>query len=294
VARAEIPVTNQADVALVSPTSTSIGLTDDRSGAADLRRANPSVHTFFRTVLRDDLQGAADAEFAIAKLHAKSAYIIDDNESYGLGIADVFARSFARLGGSIVERSHLTSGQQDFIALLTRVQGLHPDLVYYGGVVSTGGPQLRRQMVKLGMTSTFMGGDGIKEDGFILAAGPAAEGVYCSDGSPNLNAMPSAAQFLKEYAARFPGQQLGTYSANAYVAAQVVIGAIRSLMEKNGGVPPTRAEVVQAIASSVTPGTPLGRVAFTRDGDITTPVVSMWTVKDGKFVFIAQQRKTLQ
>ena len=294
VARAEIPVANQAKIALLSPTSTSIGLSDDASGAASLWRANPELHTFLRTVLRDDLQGSADAEFAYATLRARRAYVIDDNESYGKGIADVFARAFGRLGGVVTERAHLTASQQDFIPLLTRVEGTHPDLVYYGGVVVTGGPLLRRQMVKLGMKATFMGGDGIKEQGFLNAAGPAADGVYCSDGEPNLSAMPSAAQFLKDYAARFPGQQVGTYSANAYAAAQVAIDAIRHLMEKNGGVPPAREAVVRAIASSVTPNTPLGSLAFTPDGDVTTPVVSMWTVKGGRYVFIGQQRRALQ
>ena len=294
VARAEIPIANQAGIALVSPSSTSIGLTDDASGAATLRRANPKFHAFFRTVLRDDLQGSAEAAFAIDDLHKRRAYVIDDNESYGRGIADVFARSFQRLGGVIVERAHLTTGQQDFIPLLTRVQGTNPDLVYYGGVVSTGGGLLRRQMVKLGIKTTFMGGDGIKEEGFVMAAGPAADGAYCSDGAPNLAVMPSAAQFLKDFATRFPEQPVGTYSANAYVAAQVTAEAIRHLMEHNGGVPPRRDQVARAIASSVTPDTPLGSVAFDRNGDVTTPVVSIWTIRNGQYVFIAQQRKVLR
>jgi len=294
VARAEIPVANEAKIALVSPTTTSVGLTDDASGAAALRRANPGYHDFFRTVLRDDLQGSADADYAYHHLHARRAYVIDDNESYGLGIADVFARAFAHDGGTVLERSHLTAGQQDFMPLLTRAQGMHPDLVYFGGVVSSGAGLLRRQMVKLGMTSTFMGGDGIKEDGFILSGGAAANGAYCSDGAPDLDAMPEASQFLKDYAARFPGQLLGTYSANAYAAAEVVAEAIRHAMESDGGVPPTREQVVAEIARSTTPNTPLGPIAFTPSGDVTTPVVSFWTVRGGKFVFISQQRKVLR
>lgn len=293
VARAEIPVANAAKIALVSPTTTSVGLTDDASGAASLRRTNPTYRTFFRTVLRDDLQGSADADYAYNVLHARRAYVIDDNESYGLGIADVFASAFARLGGTVLERSHLTAQQQDFVPLLTRVAGKHPDLVYFGGVVASGAGELRRQMVQLGMTSTFMGGDGIKEDGFVLAAGKAADGIYCSDGSPNLNAMPEAAQFLKDYSARFPGQLLGTYSANSYAAAQIVVESIRKLMLSNGGVPPTREQLVDEIAHSTTPDTPLGPIAFTPQGDVTTPVVSFWTVRNGKYVFISQQRKVL-
>ena len=294
VARAEIPVANAAKIALVSPTTTSVSLTDDASGAASLRRTNPAYRTFFRTVLRDDLQGSADADYAYAVLHARRVYVIDDNESYGLGISDVFASAFARLGGTILERSHLTAQQQDFVPLLTRVAGRHPDLIYFGGVVASGAGELRRQMLQLGMTSAFMGGDGIKEDGFLLAAGKSADGIYCSDGSPNLNAMPEASQFLKDYSARFPGQLLGTYSANSYAAAQIVVESIRKLMLSNGGVPPTREQVVDEIAHSTTPDTPLGSIAFTPQGDVTTPVVSFWTVRNGKYVFISQQRKVLR
>lgn len=294
VARAEIPVANQAKIALISPSTTSIGLTDDASGAAELRRDNPQLHTFFRTVLRDDLQGSADANFAFTRLQARRVYVIDDNQSYGKGIADVFARSFSRLGGTVIDHAHLSAAQQDFIPLLTRVQGSHPDLVYYGGVVSSGGPLLRRQMVKLGMKATFMGGDGIKEQGYIDGAGAAANGTYCSDGAPNLAALPSAAKFLKEYAARFPGQPVGTYSANAYAAAQVAVEALRHLMEKNGRVAPTREEVARAVAVSVTPNTPLGPIAFTTGGDVTTPVVSMWVVRNGAYAFIEQERKALR
>lgn len=294
VARAEIPVANEAKIALVSPTTTSVSLTDDASGAGELRRANPTYHTFFRTVLRDDLQGSADADYAYSTLHARRAYVIDDNEAYGLGLADVFASAFARDGGVVVERAHLNPQQQDFVPLLTRAAGMHPDLIYFGGVVASGAGDLRRQMVQLGMTQQFMGGDGIKEDGFILAAGKTADGVYCSDGAPNLDALPEASRFLKDYAARFPGQLLGTYSANSFAAAQVVVDAIRRLMETNGGVAPTREQVVDAIAHSTTPNTPLGPMSFTREGDVTTPVVSFWTIRNGKFVFLSQQHKVLR
>lgn len=290
VARAEIPVANQAKIALVSPTTTSISLTDDASGATALRRANPAMHTFFRTIVRDDLQGAVDAQYAYHDLHARRAYVIDDNEAYGLGIADVFAHEFAREGGTVIERSHLTAGQQDFMPLLTRAEGTKPDLIYFGGVVSSGAGLLRRQMVELGMHAIFMGGDGIKEDGFIAAAGASADGVYCSAGAPNLATLPAAARFLKDYATRYPGQAMISYSANGYAAGEIVARAIRGLMERNGGVPPTREQIIAAIGGSMTKDTPIGPIAFDGNGDMVRPFVSIWTIRDGKFVFIAQQQ----
>jgi branched-chain amino acid transport system substrate-binding protein len=293
VARAEIPVTNAAELAQISPSSTSIGLTDDASGARSLRQAHPELRNFFRTVMRDDMQGAADAQFAYVTLGARRTYVIDDNESYGKGLADVFVPAFQKLGGTIIDRAHLTKGQQDFIALLTSIESTKPDLIFYGGVVSTGGAQLRRQMLKLGITSNFMGGDGLKDPGFLTAGGTAANGTYTSQGAPNLSKLPEAKDFLAEYAARFPGQLLGTYSANSYAAAEVAIDAIRNLMEHNGGVAPSREQVLRAISASSTPNTPLGPISFNKLGDVTTPVVSMWIVRDGQFVFLSQERAQL-
>jgi branched-chain amino acid transport system substrate-binding protein len=293
VARAEIPVTNAAKLALISPSSTSIGLTDDATGARSLRQTHPDLRNFFRTVMRDDMQGAADAQFAYATLGARHAYVIDDNESYGKGLADVFVPAFQKRGGTIIDRAHLTKGQQDFIALLTSIASTKPDLIFYGGVVSTGGAQLRRQMLKLGITATFMGGDGLKDPGYLAAGGAAADGTYASQGAPNLSKLPEAQIFLAEYAARFPGQLLGTYSANSYAAAEVAIDAIRGLMEHNGGVAPSREDVLRAIARSNTPITPLGPISFNTRGDVTTPVVSMWIVRDGQFVFMSQERAQL-
>jgi branched-chain amino acid transport system substrate-binding protein len=292
VARAEIPIAAQARIALISPSATSIGLTSGENANAINERSR--LQTFFRTVVRDDLQGLADADFAMHALHAKRAYVIDDNEAYGKGIADVFSREFAHAGGVVSERTHLTKGQQDFMALLTRAQGFRPDLVYYGGVVSTGGALLRRQMVKLGMNATMMGGDGLWDPGFILAIGSDADGVYCSKGAPNLTVMPSARQFLKDYSLRFPSQDVGTYGANSYAAAQVAVEAIRRLMEKNGGVPPTREAVAREIGTSITPDTPIGPVSFTASGDMKSPVVSMWIVRRGKFVFVSQTGASAQ
>jgi ABC-type branched-subunit amino acid transport system substrate-binding protein len=64
-------------------------------------------------------------------------------------------------------------------------------------------------------------------------------------------------------------------------------------MERNGGVAPTREQVLRAIAASTTPNTPLGPISFNKLGDVTTPVVSMWIVRDGQFVFLTQERAKL-
>ncbi len=120
VAQAEIPVTNDAGLAQISPSNTNDKLTIGED-AKKLRQSHPDEITYFRVCTRDHYQGAAGAKSAKA-LGFKKIYIIDDNETYGKGLADVFEAAFKAGGGTILGHDHLTKNQQDFKALLTKAQ----------------------------------------------------------------------------------------------------------------------------------------------------------------------------
>ena len=132
VAKSEIPLTNDAGLVQIAPSTTNDGLTigDD---AKKLRTAHPDVNTFFRVCTRDSRQGSALAQIAAQRLGYKKAFIIDDNETYGKGLADVFEATFKQLGGTVLGHEHTTANQQDFKALLTKAKSLGPDVVFYGG-----------------------------------------------------------------------------------------------------------------------------------------------------------------
>ncbi len=162
VAAAEIPVTNAAGLVQIGPSVVSDGLTIG-SAAASLRRANPGTDAFFRVCTTDSRQGSALAQFA-RKLKYRSVYIIDDNETYGLDLANRFETDFKSLGGSVIGHDHIAKNTQDFKALLIKVAGTKPDVIFYGGVTSTGGGLIRKQMFDAGMSKVpFMGGDGIAD-----------------------------------------------------------------------------------------------------------------------------------
>src|SRR5665213_2783220 len=162
VAKSEIPLTNDAGLAQISPSNTNDGLTvgDD---AKKLRTAHPDTNAYFRVCTKDSRQGGALAQFA-QKLGYKKVFIIDDNETYGKGLADTFDASFKSLGGTVLGHEHITANQQDFKALLTKIHSTSPDAVFFGGTTSTGGGLLRRQMADVGMSKTpYIGGDGISD-----------------------------------------------------------------------------------------------------------------------------------
>ena len=280
VAKSEIPLTNDAGLVQISPSNTNDGLTigDD---AKKLRVANPDTNTYFRVCTRDSRQGAALATFS-KKLGYKKIFVIDDNETYGKGLADHFEASYKELGGVSLGHEHITANQQDFKALLTKVKGTSPDAVFFGGNTSTGGGLLRRQMGDVGMTSTpYMGGDGISDtDEFVKEAGTMAENVYYSFAAPDAEKLPSAKTFVEAYKKRF-GESVGPYSANAYAATQILIAAIEKAIKENGGKMPTRAEVLKNVASTHDFPTPIGKIGFDANGDTTNAILTLKRITAG-------------
>jgi branched-chain amino acid transport system substrate-binding protein len=283
VAKSEIPLTNDAGLAQISPSNTNDGLTigDD---AKKLRTANPNVNTYFRVCTRDSKQGAALAQVAFGKLKFKKVFIIDDNETYGKGLADVFDASFRSLGGTVLGHEHVTANQVDFKSLLTKIKAQSPDAVFFGGNTSTGGGLIRRQMADVGLAQTpYLGGDGISDDEFETQAGAAANGSYFTVASPDANKLPSAKKFVADYTARYK-TPVGPYSANAYTAAMIEIAAIEKAITANGGKMPTRADVLKNIAATANFDSPIGKVGFDANGDTTSPVLTLMEVVGGKKV----------
>jgi branched-chain amino acid transport system substrate-binding protein len=287
VAKSEIPLTNDAGLAQISASATNDGLTigDD---AKKLRTAHPDTNAFFRVCTNDQRQGAALAQFA-QKLGYKKIFIVDDNETYGKGLADTVEAQFRTLGGTVLGHEHITANQQDFKALLTKAQALQPDVIFYGGTTSTGGGLLRRQMADVGMSATpFMGGDGISDTEFIKQAGPMAQNAYYSIVAPDVDKLPSAKAFVQAYKARYNSDP-GPYSAPAYAAAQIVIAAIEKAVKDDGGKMPTRADVLKNIAATNDFPTPIGKVTFDGNGDTTSPILTFKRIlPGGKTVTVAQ------
>src|SRR5687767_11389760 len=135
--------------------------------------------TTYRVVAHDDQQGPTLGRFAIDTLKTKSVAVIDDSTAYGQGLADAFERTVKEGGVKVVTREHTTDKDTDFKAILTKIKGLKPDLIMFGGIDPQAGPMVK-QMAELGIKAKYMGGDGMQTPNFIKLAGPASEGVMAS------------------------------------------------------------------------------------------------------------------
>ena len=282
VAAAQIPVTNAAGLAQIAPSTVSDTLTLGPDAQA-MRRANPSTNSFFRVCTTDSRQGAAAAMFALQR-GFKKAYIIDDNEMYGLDLANVFEKEYQDGGGAVLGHNHTSKKTQDFKSLLTQIRGKQPDIIFYGGTTSTGGGLIREEMFDTGLGNVaFMGGDGIPDIGNV--AGARADGTFYTLAAPNPEKMPSAHAFIRDYEAAYHSP-VGPYSANGYAAAQVAIDSIARAIKANKNAMPTRALIVEQVAKTNNLATPIGTISFDQNGDVKEPVLSLYTIKDGKPEFI--------
>jgi len=289
VAKAEIPLSNSLGIALISPANTNSDLTKGPS-ALELRRINPQSITYFRVCATDDIQGPVGADYAYRDRGLRKVYLIDDNETYGRGVADAWGAQFVLDGGQILAHDHITKGQQDFHALLTRAAGANPDVVFFGGVTANGGGLIRKQMSESGIGNVaYFGADGIRNDQFLIDAGAAADNVYATVAAVNASTIPEAKQFLVEYQQQF-GVPVGSYSAAGYTSAMVIIESIAKAVKSNGGKMPTRADVLQNLRSTKLFQSIMGPFAFDVNGDTTNRIISVYGTRTGAWVFLTQRK----
>ncbi|GAC1344680.1 MAG: branched-chain amino acid ABC transporter substrate-binding protein [Candidatus Dormibacteria bacterium] len=289
VAKTELPVANQGGLPLISPSNTNPGLTIPGSNPdidTSVLRPTPTL-TYFRVCTTDLGQGKGLADTATKKLKTKKAYVIDDQETYGKGLADVFAKDFTANGGSVVDRVSLPGTTKDFRDTLTRVKSDGADVIFFGGTSSNGGGILRKQMADVGLTSVqFMGGDGIVDDEFFTEAGAAGNGAYGTIAAPDPQKLSSAKKFVGDYKSAF-GADPGPYSANAFDAMNIIIQSAKKAIAANGGAlpgdPKALREAVRANIAKIDFTGAIGHTTFDKNGDTTNVLLTLDKGVGGKW-----------
>src|SRR5439155_1532723 len=82
----------------------------------------------------DDIQGAVGAKWA-KHLGVKKVYILNDQELYGKGIADVFEATAKKIGLPVVANEGIDWKQPDQKPVLTKIRASGADLIYLGRVI---------------------------------------------------------------------------------------------------------------------------------------------------------------
>jgi branched-chain amino acid transport system substrate-binding protein len=300
VARATIPLANQAHLAMISPStssrcltkepylpaglnSTRVAITCKAAGLpspADLRPAK--VNNFFRLATTDDLQGAAAADFGYKDLHLLRVAVLSDHEAFGQALASSFRARFTKLGGLVVLYQDFTpSATLDLSAFFKLAKKEGAQAIYFGGVTANNGCKIRAQMAAvfgIGATTPYLAGSGIAQDAACVRdAGSNAAGIYATVPVVTPEQVPSTQPVITAFKAAYPHTwDYGAYTMLAYDATAVLYDAIGKAIRAAGGKMPARDDVVAKLAATTAFPGATGTFGFDAAGDTTHRVISIF------------------
>jgi branched-chain amino acid transport system substrate-binding protein len=278
------PVLSAATIAQISPANTGPTLTMGADFLANPKRPYPG---FFRTCTTDIVQGSVAASYIYGKGFTKIA-TINDKKTYGQGLVASVTEAFKKDGGTIVDAETINPDDKDFSAVISKVKGSNPQLLYYGGEYPQAGP-LGQQMRAAGLNVPLMGGDGIFDPAYIQLAGKTSNGdLATSVGSPP-ETLPSAKQFISDYAAAGFKDPYGAYGAQSFDAANAIINGLKTSLAGASDGKSARQPTIDAIQKVSFDGA-TGPVAFNEFGDTTNKVITVYKVVDGKWATEATKK----
>jgi len=267
--QAVAPIFKKAGLAFASGSATRVSLTNGKWKGY-----------FFRDVPNDSVQGPTDAAYMASKLGVKSGdsvMVVDDQESYSTGLADIVGKSL-KAKGVKVNRQSVSQKSTDFSSLIAKVDS-STKVVFLPFQLASQAQLFAQQMKAQGKSAVVFGSDGTFD-----ASKFKANGSYISFFAPDVTTIKADAAIVKAFHKQFPG---GTspFGAPNYVLAQMYANAVTTAC-KDGSI--SRAEVAADVYKVSLASTILGgRMKLTANGDVAGAKFHVFKIENGKYVTVA-------
>ncbi len=262
--KAALPIYTDVKLIAISPSATTPSLTTSGD--------NPY---FLRTIANDNVQARLSSQFVVDALKAKKIAILHDNGEYGKGYAETNKELLEKAGGvEIVLFEAVNPDAVDYSATVRKLKRAKADVVIFGGYHPTAS-KLVQQMARDRVRVPFVAPDGVKDDTFIKMAGKDAEGVYASSAS-DTSTLAIYKEAREQHLKKFNAEP-GAFFYTAYAAAQALLNAV----EKSGS---TDTDKLLEVLRTQRVETPAGNIMFSKSGDSLGVGLSMFQVRNGKYV----------
>jgi branched-chain amino acid transport system substrate-binding protein len=249
----------------ISPASTNPQYTDDGSPFT------------FRTCGRDDQQGKVAAEYIKDHFPTAKIAVLDDNSTYGKGIADQVRLNLKKLGVTDSYDTSYTAGDKDYSALISRLKQEGITLVYIGGYYADSG-LIMRQGVTQGFTPQYFSEDAAATQALWQVAGPAAEGTLLTF-PPPAEKDPAAAKVVAELTAKKLDPT--GYVLYSYATIQVWAEAAKRIKSTKPAL------VAKELKAGGPWHTVLGPLSFDSKGDVVNAAYAIYKFHDGNYTVVA-------
>jgi branched-chain amino acid transport system substrate-binding protein len=286
-AKLVIPVLNRVTdgpLAMVSPSNTNPGLTEAGPGADP---GAPDIYyptgkrNYARVVWNDQHQGAANAEYT-DELGLKNVFVVNDKQTYGLGIANLYRDYATELGIKIAGFQAWDENASSYESLASRIKASGADGVFLGGIICLNGGKLIKDIRAALPDITIIAPDGFTPiSATIEGAGAAANNMYISQpGVPEDQLTGAGKQFVDDFKAETGKSTVDPYTAYAAQAAVVLLDAI----ERAGDA--DRAKIAEELFNTDIKDGILGDFQIDENGDTTLGTVTFFQVKNGEPTFV--------
>jgi branched-chain amino acid transport system substrate-binding protein len=222
-----------------------------------------------------------------------TAYVVDDAEVYGIGLATSFIKEWQKLNGSITAYKH-DANPNDYQSMVQPMLANPPDVVFFGGRTDRGAEEFYKAMKNnnIAQKTVYAGGSGlISPPDFIGIVSPITNPIYASFPFVDVENLPNATNFIDHFERVEGVSSYGKYTAAGYDSANVLIQAIKVAIH-NGVQPPRSASdarsakafrqaVTDAIKSISYTGI-TGPISFDANGDTNDRVLTIYSVVGGQ------------
>jgi branched-chain amino acid transport system substrate-binding protein len=284
-----IPILNEVPVAQISPSNTAVGLTSDEPGAdegePDKYYPTGERH-YLRIVPKDTIQGAALAT-VMKQDGCASAYILNDKEVYGAGLAKNIESSAKEQGLDVPANEGIDPKAANFRSQAAAIKSSGADCFVFAGVTPNGAVQLYKDVAAAVPDAKLYGPDGVSNPEFFVAdeGGIPAEvaskvKVTVATLSPD-QYPPEGRRFFEEYKQRYGVSSVDPYAIYGYEAMDLVLDSCDSL----GADCADRQALIGALRETKGRESVLGTYDIDENGDTTITDYGVYRVADGELVF---------
>jgi branched-chain amino acid transport system substrate-binding protein len=266
--QAVAPILKKAGLAFASGSATRVSLTNGSYKGY-----------FFRDVPNDGVQGPTAANYMFGALKVKSGdsvMVVDDQESYSTGLADIVGTSLAAKGIK-VSRESISQKATDFASLVAKVTG-SVKVVFLPFQLASQAQLFAQQLKAQGKTAIVFGSDGTFDSSKF-----SVEGSYISFFAPDVTTIKKDAAIVAAFQKQYPGAT-SPFGAPNYVLAQMYASAVT---RSCGDGKLTRAELRKNFAHVKLGTTILGTpISFTANGDLAGAKFHIFKIVNGKYVTV--------
>ena len=178
---------------------------------------------FFRTAPSDARQGEVMADI-ITERGIKNVAVTFTNNDYGKGLADSFAASFAKKGGTITITAPHDDGKADYSAEVAALAAAGGEALVVAGYVDQGGSGIVRGALDSGAFNTFVFTDGMVTQALVDKFGTELEHSFGQNPSAEGEGRDAFIGLARD--AGFEGSD--AFAAESYDAAALILLAMQA------------------------------------------------------------------